>query len=127
MPDDAPACHSCDTPACVNPEHVFPGTAQDNYDDAVSKKRSMGRKPAATGRAVRRVTIPEADVAMTDPAIPLDEARRLFHRAYRYLRDDRRAERLADLEQARLAGLTAPPKKYQRGRTAILLAHPVKE
>ena len=31
--------HSCDTPACVNPAHLRPGTARDNYYDAKSKGR----------------------------------------------------------------------------------------
>lgn len=32
-------CHRCDTPSCVNPEHLFEGTPQKNVDDAVRKKR----------------------------------------------------------------------------------------
>jgi hypothetical protein len=32
-------CHTCDTPACVNPKHLFPGTAKDNMDDCFKKGR----------------------------------------------------------------------------------------
>lgn len=33
------ACHTCDTPACVNPAHIFWGTMSDNINDAVQKGR----------------------------------------------------------------------------------------
>lgn len=34
-------CHTCDTPACVNPKHLFIGSHQDNVNDMISKKRNV--------------------------------------------------------------------------------------
>lgn len=35
------ACHTCDYSSCVNPEHIFEGSQQDNMTDMVSKSRHM--------------------------------------------------------------------------------------
>jgi len=32
-------CHSCDTPLCTNPLHLFAGTAKDNTQDSIAKGR----------------------------------------------------------------------------------------
>jgi len=49
-------CHTCDTPNCVNPEHLFLGTHADNVKDMWSKGRQpnveLTRHPGVTnGRA----------------------------------------------------------------------------
>lgn len=59
--DDLCVLHHCDTPACVNPVHLFLGTRTDNAADKVSKGRqshSMGL-PGASNPAAK---LTQADV-----------------------------------------------------------------
>lgn len=40
IPDGMIICHKCDTPACVNPEHLFVGSYADNNKDMFEKDRN---------------------------------------------------------------------------------------
>jgi hypothetical protein len=43
MPSTHEACHTCDTPSCVNPKHVFEGTHAINMLDKQQKRRHRVR------------------------------------------------------------------------------------
>lgn len=41
VPDGLMVLHTCDTPRCVNPEHLFLGTGLDNLQDMARKGRHL--------------------------------------------------------------------------------------
>lgn len=43
-------CHSCDTPLCVNPEHLFLGTNKENAEDREKKGRTFVPRGDKHGR-----------------------------------------------------------------------------
>lgn len=40
IPEGMNILHSCDTPSCINPEHLFSGTQAENVTDMVTKGRA---------------------------------------------------------------------------------------
>ena len=47
LPDGAVVMHSCDTPACVNPNHLSAASQSENVQDCIAKGRWMTPKRAA--------------------------------------------------------------------------------
>lgn len=39
IPNGMMVCHSCDNRSCINPKHLFVGTAKDNTQDMIKKQR----------------------------------------------------------------------------------------
>jgi hypothetical protein len=49
IPDGMMVCHACDVPLCVNPAHLFLGTAKENTDDMDAKNRRVSCKGQRNG------------------------------------------------------------------------------
>lgn len=60
IPDGLHVLHKCDTPACINPDHLFVGTNYDNVMDKVQKGRAKG----LAGDANPRSRLSDEDVAV---------------------------------------------------------------
>lgn len=60
IPDGLLVCHKCDTPACVNPDHLFLGTPADNAHDMWRKGR--GKVLIRPGSSHLSAKLTEADI-----------------------------------------------------------------
>lgn len=89
IPDGIYACHHCDNPGCVNPDHIFLGTNSDNQQDAKTKGRRASGSNKLTEEDVvkirKRYSIGDitqrkiADIyGVTDPCISMIVTRKTW-------------------------------------------------
>ncbi len=64
IPTGMYVCHRCDNPGCVNPDHLFVGTATDNMQDMLRKGRGK------IGEQHGRHKLTEAQVVEIKEALP---------------------------------------------------------
>jgi len=57
IPEGLKVCHRCDTPACINPEHLFLGTDADNMKDRDQKGRNAKGEMHGTSKLTEKDVI----------------------------------------------------------------------
>lgn len=74
-PGSKMVCHTCDNPSCVNPAHLFLGTADDNVQDMMRKGRYVS--PYSVGTGIRKLSHSQVSeiVSMHGKATSADVAR----------------------------------------------------
>lgn len=61
IPKGKMICHKCNTPLCVNPKHLYAGTAKDNHDDMIVAGTSRN-PPLHIGENQHCAKLTESDV-----------------------------------------------------------------
>lgn len=56
LTDQEYACHECDNPPCVNPDHLFVGSPSDNVKDSIAKGRMLFHKSPKHRQALSEAT-----------------------------------------------------------------------
>jgi hypothetical protein len=57
IPEGMQVCHKCDVRNCINPEHLFLGTAKDNMQDCKDKGRTRGGRYGALSESDRELIL----------------------------------------------------------------------
>lgn len=71
IPDGMMVCHRCDNPPCVNPAHLFLGTASDNRADQQAKGRFNPGDRFGAKAANARLTEDQVREIRCSPHVPV--------------------------------------------------------
>jgi hypothetical protein len=79
-------CHTCDTPACIEPDHLFLGTNSDNTADCLSKGRhAFGKLSHDDVRAIRTDPRPKTVIASAYGVSPTSIRRLRSGKSWRFV------------------------------------------
>lgn len=104
VPDGMNACHHCDNPICVNPDHLFIGTQKDNTDDMLRKGRASRPPVAKPGQGMKEFCVRGHPLSGDNLYYPPGNSR---YRACRECLRIRKAAQNAKLKLARAAAREA--------------------
>jgi hypothetical protein len=80
IPAGLHVCHHCDNPPCVNPAHLFAGTAADNMRDCIAKGRH--RNGPSPGETNGLATLTDAQARRIKDALATGERGRTLARLF---------------------------------------------
>jgi hypothetical protein len=74
VPAEMCVCHKCDTPLCVNPNHLFLGTYADNNSDRTRKGRTVSPTGERSGKSkLTQAEVDEIRRCSAEPRVRLAE------------------------------------------------------